>query len=79
MSQFRLLKFTRPKTSAAPAVPLPHDRRVIAMDRKPFIIVHARPPQWPDCVIGPPRHGDNRTPGERWEQFCFEWETHFYG
>jgi hypothetical protein len=35
--------------------------------------------RWPDCIIGPPRPGDRRTPLERWQDFHFEWESHFYG
>ena len=38
-----------------------------------------RPLPWPDRIIGPPRRGDHRTPVERWIDFHFEWEQHFYG
>jgi len=42
-------------------------------------VLRARPPPWPENIIGPPRPGDNRTPLERWRDFHFSWEAHFYG
>ena len=69
--QSRLLQFTRSEISAAP----PHDRRPIAA--RPYVVLRPRPPPWPDSIIGPPRPGDHRTPAERWEAWCFEWEAHF--
>jgi hypothetical protein len=45
------------------------------LHRGPFVIL--RP--WPSNIIGPPRLGDHRTPVERWVDFHFTWEGHFYG
>jgi hypothetical protein len=78
--QFRLLQFTRSEISTARAVPRPHDRRVILWNRgRPYVAMRPRPPPWPENIIGPPRPGDHRTPVERWQDFHFSWEAHFYG
>jgi hypothetical protein len=45
----------------------------------PFVVLRARPPPWPENIIGPPRPGDHRTPLERWQDWHFTWERHFYG
>jgi hypothetical protein len=74
MRQFRLLQFTRPETSTI--LPPPHDRRPIAA--RPFVVLRPRPPPWPSNIIEPPSPGDNRTPLERWRDWHFEWEAHFY-
>jgi hypothetical protein len=51
------------------------------MRRRQTIAAHrARPPSWPDNIIGHgPRPGDRRTPAERWRDFHFRWENHFHG
>jgi hypothetical protein len=54
------------------------DRRHLS-PRAPFVVLRARQPPWPESIIGPPRPGDNRTPLERWKDFHFAWEAHFYG
>jgi hypothetical protein len=71
---FRLQRF-RLKISAARTVPPPHDRRTITSHRGSL---RPRPPPWPSNIIGPPCPGDHRTPVERWQDWCFEWEGHFY-
>jgi hypothetical protein len=77
--QFRRLQRIRLKTSAARTVPADFMRRsiIVAPHRGPFVRLWARPPPWPENIIGPPRPGDNRTPVERWTDWCFLWEGHF--
>jgi hypothetical protein len=77
--QFRLLQFPRPEIAAARTVPPPHYRRMIRAHRGPFVILRPQPPPWPSNIIGPPRPGDTRTRLERWQDFHFRWEAHFYG
>jgi hypothetical protein len=72
----QLVRLDRIKQSTI-AVPAPNDRRVIGA--RPFVVLRAPPPPWPSNIIGPPRHGDRRTPLERWQDFHFAWEQHFYG
>ena len=54
-----------------------HLQRRLPSHRGPFVILRPRPPPWSSNIIGPPRQGDHRTPLERWQDWCFEWENHF--
>jgi hypothetical protein len=59
---------------------LPPFPRKSHLTRAPFPVLRARPVAlFPvDLVMGPPRHGDRRTPLERWQDWNFDWEGHFY-
>jgi hypothetical protein len=69
------------KTALKPNCPIvlrsPPFPRKSHLNRAPYVVLRAQPSPW--AVIGPPRPGDHRTPVERWQDFHFEWEAHFYG
>jgi hypothetical protein len=54
--------------------------RVANGHHRAAFVPRARPRAFPlERVIGPPRPGDRRTPVQRWRDWHFSWEAHFYG